>query len=86
MLTQDQIDEWIDGQAPAIDAARKYAERARKGLPPDRFAQGTDGARMVAKGIEALGMLIALQSDIIQALTQAQIEAGRQSMGLGRNG
>ena len=37
-----------------IEAAKEYARRARKGLPEDRWANGTDGAKAVARGVDEL--------------------------------
>lgn len=84
MLDAEQMENWLDSQADAINAARMFAERARRGLPADRLATGTDGEKLVAQGIVALGALVDFQSNLIEAMTKAIIAAGAESMGLGR--
>lgn len=79
MLTQEKIDQWRE----PIQAARKYARRSRKGLPADRWCDGTDGAQMVARGIEAQAEMIEALASAFTSLWTEKIDAGAESMGLG---
>ena len=49
--------------AAALEAAREYRRRWRKGLPYDRWADGTAGAVQVARGIEAMEKIMLMQAD-----------------------
>lgn len=62
-----ELTDFIKANAVAIDAARKYADRASRGIPPDRWAIGKYGEAQVAAGIAALFKL--------QTLTAAALDA-----------
>lgn len=53
MITQDDIDAFADQNEDNVRAATEFARRAKKGLPPDRWASDEEMYR-VARGIEAL--------------------------------
>jgi hypothetical protein len=76
MITADDIKAFEQDNAEAINAAAKYARRAAKGLPADRFTDGTKGAMMVARGIVAHQRIMAMQAAIIVDLMQAMIGKG----------
>ena len=63
-----------------IEAAREYARRCRKGLPEDRWSNGTDGARAVAQGIDELDWLIAWAYAEIERLNAEKVASGLASM------
>ena len=50
MISQDDIDAMAENE-PAIEAADTFLKRAARGLPFDRWCDGSNGGRMVAAGI-----------------------------------
>lgn len=96
MLSQEYIDAFADGlvqyaeqNKQFTDAALEYARRAQKGLPADRFANGTDGERMTALGIDALrkygahaAMVADMWRDLAMELMEQQKRAGIDAMRL----
>lgn len=54
MITQDDIEAFAADNARSIEAAFEFARRAEKGLPSDRWADGAEGDKEVAKGIRAI--------------------------------
>lgn len=64
----------------SIDAAREYARRARKGLPTDRYCDGSDGAKAVAQGIDEMDWLLAWAYAEIERLKSAEYASGLASM------
>ena len=70
MIGPDDIDAFRDKNAEAIAQASEYARRAEKGLPVDRWASARQ-AHLVAKGIRALLILVAIQTATIEALANA---------------
>ena len=59
-----------------IDTAKEYARRARKGIPEDRWVDGTDGARQVAAGLVWLcawahAEIERMKADVYQASVDA---------------
>jgi hypothetical protein len=82
MLTQDDITAFQEDAATALAAADEYARRAQKGLPPDRFTDGTTGALMVARGIIAQQRIIAMQTAALVDLYEAMRKAGTDAMRL----
>jgi hypothetical protein len=81
-MTPTDIEAFTDGHKDAIAAAETYLRRARRGLPPDRWATGADGARMVAQGIMALQQIIAWQNDVILAMLDEPVRRGADAMEL----
>lgn len=47
------MNDFTEENKAALDAADKFARRARRGLPSDRWTDGTNGASLVAEGIAA---------------------------------
>lgn len=83
MISQDDIDAFQADNGPALRAAAEFARRSRKGIPSDRWADGTAGARLVAEGIAAQQAVIVMLTQTIVEMSAAGLEAGRISMGLG---
>ena len=83
MLSQADIDAFQEANAPALEAAAKYVKGAEKGLPSDRWADGTAGAKLVAQGIKAQMQIMAMLTETIAAMSAQAMEQGRESMGLG---
>ena len=79
MLTQERIDQ----QQKAILAAYRFARRRREGAHEDRWCEGTDGAHLVALGIEAQAERIEYLLGTVSDLLADQFNAGMESMGLG---
>lgn len=71
MITQDDIDAFAADNAEALAAAAKYEERARRGLPVDRWATAKQAA-LVAQGIRAQLAIIAMMADAIEAMAHGQ--------------
>lgn len=82
MITADDIAAFQEDAAAALEAANEYARRAQKGLPPDRFTDGTTGALMVARGIIAQQRIIAMQTAALVDLYEAMRKAGTDAMRL----
>jgi hypothetical protein len=82
MITADDIAAFQEGNTQALDAASEYARRAAKGLPPDRFTDGTAGALLVAQGIMAQQRIIAMQTAALVDLYEAMKRAGADAMRL----
>ena len=76
MISADDIAAFQDDNASALQAATEYARRAEKGIPADRWTDGTHGARMVAQGIAAQSRIIAMQTAALLALYGAMRQAG----------
>jgi hypothetical protein len=82
MIDADAIEAFREANEPAIEAATEYARRAEKGLPSDRWTDGTHGARMVAQGIAARDRIIAMQTAALVDLYEAMRQAGTDAMRL----
>ena len=82
MITADDITAFQEANAEALQAASEYARRAEKGLPSDRWTDGTHGARMVAQGIAARDRIIAMQTAALVDLYEAMRQAGTDAMRL----
>ena len=82
MIGPDDIAAFQDSNAEALDAATEYARRAQKGIPPDRWTDGNQGARMVAQGIAARDAIIAMQTAALVDLYEAMKKAGTDAMRL----
>lgn len=70
MISGDDIEAFQEQSAESLSQASEFARRARKGLPPDRWASARQ-MYLVASGIDALSQIIAWQSEVIAALTEA---------------
>lgn len=77
MINQDDIAAFADQAEPAIKAAREFARRAEKGLPADRWYDGTTGAEAVARGIKAQTVMIEMLSGAFLAIWQEKNDATR---------
>ena len=77
MLSQDDIEAFKDDN---INAAREYARRRRKGLPSDRWCDGTKGAEAVADGIDALDWCLAWCVKEIEELRAQIKQVGADAM------
>lgn len=82
MIGPDDIDAFEADNADAIAAASEYARRAAKGLPADRFADGADGAMLVARGIHAYQVIMAVQTDALAGMAQELQDRGTDAMRL----
>lgn len=82
MVTADDIETFKQYNAEALEAASEYARRAAKGLPADRYADGTQGAYLVAQGIAARDRIIAMQTAALVELFDAMRQAGTEAMQL----
>lgn len=82
MIGPDDISAFSESNAEALEAATEYARRAAKGLPADRFTDGTQGARLVAQGIMAQQRIIAMQTAALMDLFGAMKQAGDDAMRL----
>jgi hypothetical protein len=81
-MTPTDIEAFTEGHTDAIAAAETYVRRARKGIPPDRWTDGADGAKLVAQGIMAMQQIIAWQNDVILAMLDEPVKRGADAMGL----
>jgi hypothetical protein len=70
-----QIDRLEQQMKPAL----KYAERAERGLPSDRWASGVEGERDVASGIRAMAEIIHLQAAVLEVLWAETHDAQRRT-------
>lgn len=61
-LGPDDIKAFAEDAEEALKAAQTYVKRRNKGLPPDRWYDGHNGAELVAKGIVAQSTMIELLS------------------------
>lgn len=68
--------------AEAIKAAGEYARRWEKGLPSDRFANGTIGEALVGQGIRAMQTIMTLQNAAILEMFQEIQARGSDAMRL----
>lgn len=84
MINADDIQAFSEDNADAIAAASEYARRAAKGLPADRFADGANGAMLVARGIHALQVVMSLQSEALVAMADELRDRGTDAMRLHR--
>ena len=82
MIGPDDIEAFSEDNAPAIAAASEYARRAAKGLPADRLADGARGAMLVAKGIHAYQVIMAIQTDALAVMGQELQDRGTDAMRL----
>lgn len=82
MIGPDDIAAFSESNAEALEAATEYARRAAKGLPADRFTDGTHGARLVAQGIMAQQRIMAMQTAALMDLFGAMKQAGDDAMRL----
>lgn len=78
----DDIEAFREDNAEALEAATEYARRAAKGLPADRYADGTEGAYLVAQGIAAQQSIMAMQTVALMDLFEAMRQAGTDAMRL----
>ena len=83
MISKDDIDAFAEGHEEALSAAETYLRRARKGIPPDRWTDGADGARMVAQGIMAMQQIIDWQNDALLAMMRERAQTQRDAMSWG---
>jgi hypothetical protein len=82
LITADDIAAFQEANEPAIKAATEYARRAEKGIPSDRWTDGTHGARLVAQGIAAQQHIMAMQTAALVALYGAMQASGAAAMEL----
>jgi hypothetical protein len=74
------LDDFRPEHQAALDAAAKFRKRAEKGIPPDRWADGTAGQRLVAQGIAIMEGLLETQADVIRAMIEADRQRGIDAM------
>lgn len=82
MIGPDDIAAFEDDNADAIAAASEYARRAAKGLPADRFADGAKGAMLVARGIHAYQVIMAIQTEALAVMASELQQRGSDAMRL----
>jgi hypothetical protein len=80
MTPQEQLDEFYSRNSKPIAAALEYARRAEKGIPPDRWSDGTAGALDVARGIRAQEVIMSLMADAMQQMIEAERLRGLDAM------
>lgn len=61
------LDDFREQHAEALAQAAEFSRRARKGIPPDRWAS-TRQLHLVAKGIEAQMQIMRWQAETLAAL------------------
>lgn len=76
MIGPDDIDAFRDEHQDALNEAAAYARRAAEGLPVDRWST-TQQAILVAKGIRALTVIIAIQTATIEELAHGDTPSKR---------
>ena len=81
------LNDWRPEYDEALEAAREFARRKNKCIPPDRWADGTLGQRKVAVGIELLDALHKAQTAALREvyatlleLQAAQVQASAEAM------
>ena len=82
MITPEDIEAFEASNEAAIKAATEYARRAQKGLPADRWTDGTTGCEMVARGIKAMQGILAMQNEMLVAAFNQIQESGAEAMRL----
>lgn len=65
------LEDFREEHAEALDAASEFSRRAKKGTPPDRWATQRQ-LHLVAKGIDAMNQIMALQRTFLEAIVRAQ--------------
>lgn len=81
MISAADIEAFRETFGDDLAAASKFAQRKRKGIPADRFAS-TEMLHSVARGIDAMQQILAIQSEFIVALTDEKRQQGADSMSL----
>jgi len=76
------LDDFRPEHAAALAAAAEFRRRAEKGIPADRWADGTAGAALVAQGIAIMEGLLETQADVIRAMLAEKRQSGIEAMGL----
>jgi uncharacterized membrane protein len=80
MSFQDDLDAFYSRNSKAIATASEYARRAEKGIPSDRWADGTEGAALVARGIRAQEVIMSMLSEALGAMIAADRQRGIDAM------
>lgn len=71
MISAEDIDAFKERFGESLSQAETFARRKEKGLPVDRWAS-TREMYLVANGIRALHQIIAMQTAVIVAMTEAE--------------
>lgn len=82
MISYEDIEAFTKTNAEAIEAASAFKRRSEKGIPSDRWAVGTEGARLVAQGIHARDQIIAMQTEALIELSESVQKSGKDAMEL----
>lgn len=82
MISQDDIEAFAAEHEADMRAAAKYANRAARGIPADRWAIGRDGEASVARGIRALFAINEMLSGAFTAIWNDKVQAGQDAMRL----
>lgn len=82
MISQDDIAAFAADHEADMRAAAKYANRAARGLPADRWATGEEGAASVARGIRALFAANEMLAGAFTAIWNERVQAGTDAMRL----
>lgn len=83
------LNDWRPEYDEALEAAREFARRKNKNIPPDRWADGTLGQRKVAVGIELFDALHRAQTAALREvyatlleMQAAQLQTSVDAMGV----
>lgn len=77
MIAAEDIEAFAEANEDAMKAAREFARRSDKGLPADRWYDGTQGAHMVAQGIKAQAVINEMLAGAFLALWAEKRDATR---------
>lgn len=80
MITAEDIEAFRDANEEHEKTADEYARRWRKGLPSDRWCDGSQGAASVAMGIAAKNAKITMLTEALVRLWNEKQEAGNLAM------
>lgn len=74
-------------QVDYLEAANTFVRRFNKGLPPDRWTNGSNGMEMVARGIIAQQKLLAMLNEVaLEMFSDIVAHRSAVSKGLGPGG
>lgn len=82
MINESDIEAFREDNEAALKAAHEYARRAQKGLPADRWCDGSAGARLVAQGIHAMNQILDAQTATLIVLMGEAHQRGEDAMRL----
>lgn len=80
MIGPDDIEAFEKYHGDAMKAADEAMRRRKKGLPSDRWYDGTDGADLAWRGAEAYRRITELYRDAVLLMISQQYQAGLDAM------